>query len=177
MKLALHWGSLLIGLQLTLIVAYWLVERNRNIGTAGLSTRPPRIVDMAVPHLTLRRPDGTIEPMRSPKRPTLVHVWATWCRPCREELPALLSLPSERSVDVVAIALDEDWGDVERFLGGRDARYVVLGNSSEVERILGLTHLPVTFLLRPGGSRAIARFDGARDWSDEPFVTAYVSAR
>lgn len=175
MKQALRWVSILVGLQLALVVAYWLVERNRTMGATGLSTRPPQIVDMGVPHLTLRRPDGTIEPMRSPRRPTLVHIWATWCPPCREELPSLLSLPSNRAVDVLAIALDEDWAEVERFLGGRDAPNVVLGNPSEVERVLGVTTLPVTLLLLAGEGTPVRRFDGARDWSDKLFVGAYLT--
>lgn len=43
-------------------------------------------------------------------RVVLVNFWATWCRPCLEEIPALLELQSElreRGFDLVAVSLDE----------------------------------------------------------------------
>ncbi|MFQ5635995.1 MAG: TlpA family protein disulfide reductase [Gammaproteobacteria bacterium] len=43
-------------------------------------------------------------------RVVLVNFWATWCRPCREEIPALMSLQEElgeRGFDLVAVSLDD----------------------------------------------------------------------
>ncbi|WP_428261514.1 TlpA family protein disulfide reductase [Haliangium sp.] len=130
---------------------------------------------MAMPALTVRRRDGGAVALAPFARPTLVHVWATWCPPCRAELPGLLALPSEHAVDVVAIALDDRWGDVDRFLDDLDASSVVLGSSEEVERVLGVRSLPVTFFVQADG-RISLRFDGARDWTDEAFVEAHVEA-
>lgn len=160
--------------QASLIGLYWLVEHQRAPSTVeSLGTAPPQRIDMAMPTLTIRRRDGGSVELPSSGRRTLVHVWATWCPPCRAELPSLLELQSQHEVAVVAIALDESWDEVERFLGDVDSSKVVLAASEDVERALGVRDLPVTFLLEENGRLAL-RFDGARDWTDEAFVQTYI---
>lgn len=169
-----RWVLAGIALQLVAIGLYWFVEDRRRPKTAEtLSTRPPTRVDAELPSLSFRRRDGTIVELQSPSRNTILHVWATWCPSCREELPGLLQLPKEHPVDVVAFALDESWDDVDRVLGDLDATNVYLASAEEVERALGVRRLPVTFLLRPSG-KVDLRFDGARDWADDAFVHAFL---
>jgi hypothetical protein len=76
-------------------------------------------------------------------------------------LPGLLALPTEHAVDVVAIALDRESADGERFLSELDASKVFLADGSEVQRALGVRNLPVTSLLY-NGNRIALRFDRAR---------------
>ncbi len=173
MNRSARWVLTVIAVQAATLGAYWVVERQRvhqPSSARALGTEPPQRVEMSMPPLTLGRRDGSTATMSPLARPTLVHVWATWCPPCRAELPALLALPNGRAVDVVAIALDKDWADVERFLDGQAGSHVFLGNGAQVERALGVRSLPVTFLLTPGESRVALRFDGARDWANESFI-------
>lgn len=166
-----------LAVQAMLTGVYWLVEHGRVPERAehrSLGTEPPQRVDLAVPQLDVRKRDGSRVDLRAPLRPTLVHFWATWCPPCRAELPGLLALPDEHSVDVMAVALDDDWADVERFLDGLPMSGVLLGEASEAERVLGVRTLPVTFLVQPNG-RISLRFDGARDWTDVAFLQALAS--
>ena len=177
MRRSARWALTLIAVQGALLGTYWVVERHRAgepNATQALGTEPPQRVEVSMPQLTLRRRDGSTVRMSPPARPTLVHVWATWCPPCRAELPALLALPTEREVDVVAIALDQDWAAVERFTDGEAMSRVFLGDAAQVERALGVRGLPVTFLLMPGESRIALRFDGARDWANESFVERWL---
>ena len=174
MKRSTRWVLAAVALQAALFGLYWLVEQQRNSeADPSLETDPPQRVDMALPPLTIHQRDGSTVDLRLSSRPTLVHVWATWCPPCRAELPGLLELPTDHAVDVAAIALDEGWPDVDRFLGGIDSSNVLLGDSDEMERALGVRQLPVTFLLQANG-RIVLRFDGARDWTDEAFVKTYL---
>ncbi|ACY14020.1 TlpA family protein disulfide reductase [Haliangium ochraceum] len=186
MTRALRWACALIAVQAALIGAYWLVEQRRapardagaevgsDVGAeAVLGTQAPQTVDIAMPRLVVRARDGGRAPLPTPTRPTLVHVWATWCPPCRAELPGLLALPAAYPVDVVAIALDEDWRDVATFINGLSDNQVVLGDTVEVMSELGVHALPATFLVEPGGRMAL-RFDGARDWSDAAFLRSWM---
>ncbi|MGD8859546.1 MAG: TlpA disulfide reductase family protein [Myxococcales bacterium] len=163
--------------QAALAGVYWLVERHRP-PTPGdaLGTQPPRRLDMPMPALTVVRRDGSRAELAAGDRPTLVHVWATWCPPCRAELPSLLALPSHLDVAVVAIALDESWDDVEDHLKGPAPASVVLADRHHVRDALEARSLPVTFLLDRSG-RLTLRFDGTRDWTDDAFLRTHLGRR
>lgn len=166
---------MIAAVQVALVGIYWLIEGRRSPdrrAEAKLSTAPPQRVDGLMPPLSLRAHDGTRHDLRDVDRATLVHFWATWCPPCRTELPGLLSLPQEAPVDVMAIALDEDWSDVERFLDGPPPATVFLADSSEAEAAFGVRTLPVTYLIEPGRLLRL-RFDGARDWGDSGFLKVW----
>ncbi len=177
MKKTARWILAAIALQAVLIGVYWIIEHQRThrLGASeNLTTDPPHRVDLRMPSLTVRRQDGSQTVIASVARPTLVHVWATWCPPCRAELPGLLALPDHHSVDVTAIALDDEWTEVERFLDGISATNIFLGDAREIEDALGVRTLPVTFLVQPD-SRITLRFDSARDWTDASYVESWVS--
>lgn len=162
--------------QATLMGLYWLVERERpspERPSPALSTAPPQQVNGRAPPLSLERPDASHIELGVRHRPTLVHFWATWCPPCRDELPGLLALQEKRGVDVLAIALDGDWAVVETFLDGEPEADVVLGDARKVEQALGVRSLPVTFVMGPD-ARFRFRFDGARDWTDPRFLDTWL---
>src|SRR5690606_3075079 len=102
---------------------YWLVEKERPHASAteALSTAPPERVRGNLKPLSLRTRDGTPLVLNQQGSITLLHFWATWCPPCRAELPSILALPDEHGIDVMAVALDEEWSQVDRFLDGRSS--------------------------------------------------------
>jgi len=174
MKRTARWVLVIALLQAVLVGAYWLVEHRRaSMTEERLGTEPPVRVDGPMPSLAVVHRDGSRGELSTRGRRTLVHVWATWCPPCRAELPGLLALPSHHDIDIVTISLDRSWGDVDRFLGDLDSPSIVLAASEDVERALGVRTLPATFLVTAAGRFAL-RFDGARDWGDEVFVRTYV---
>ena len=176
MKRSAGWIVGFVLVQAALLGGYWLVSRQRGARDGpALGVEPPQRVSMPMPTLTLRRRDGSELPLASTGRRTLIHIWATWCPPCRAELPGLLALPTRRGVDVVAISVDESWDDVDRYLGDLDSSNIVLAAGEAALQSLGVTHLPVTFLLETDG-RITRRFDGARDWNDEAFLRAHLPA-
>ena len=167
-----------VAAQALLIGVYWLVEHRRpqeGLPSPDLSTAAPQRVDGSVPALSLRARDGNPVDLPAVRRPTLLHFWATWCPPCRTELPGLLALSEseEQPLNVMAVALDEEWASVDRFLSGRRASSVLLGNAAEIERALGVRTLPVTYLVGPRGQLRF-RFDGARDWTDSAFLRTWM---
>lgn len=109
----------------------------------------------------LRRPSGTdLRLKEALGQRLLLHFWATWCEPCRTELPQLLDLASPRTL---LVSLDEAWPVVDHFFDGEVPQQVVLDAAGEAKRAFGITTLPDTYLLDATG-RPLARFHGPREW-------------
>jgi thiol-disulfide isomerase/thioredoxin len=162
----------LIALQVALVLIYREIERRRHAAPAATSLAATAPIEhdrldgaAPAPALAARRADGTVVDLAAVRgRPVLVHFWATWCAPCRDELPTLLATDDALGgqVTVLAIATDEDWDTVRHFFAGDIPPAIALGPRSH--RAYGVTGLPATFLVSPTG-HLLARIDGARTWS------------
>lgn len=154
-------AGIALALQLSAIAVYRAVERSRADDEAEplrheLLSGAPRGGDAR-----LQSASGGVTQLRSFAEPILVHFWATWCEPCRRELPQLLALERPR---VVLISLDDGWPVVRHFFEGNVPDSVLLDFEGGARTAFGVTTLPDSYLLGRGG-RPIARFHGPRSWS------------
>lgn len=105
-------------------------------------------------------------------RHVLVNFWATWCAPCRKEMPMLAELQREFGGDafeVVTIATGRNSvPTIERFFEevGVDNLPVYLDPKSKLGRDMDVLGLPITVILDPEG-REIARMRGDAEWNSE----------
>ncbi len=156
--------------QLALYGVYRLVEASREgPQTSAVTTAPPVVTTSETGTLVVEDLDGHATNLGALEHPTIVHFWATWCEPCREELPALLDLADAGQIRLIAVALDDGWAPVHEMLGGRQSPSLALGSPSAAKRQLGVRTLPVTFLVDVGGVVRL-RADGARNWRSAEFV-------
>lgn len=129
-----------------------------------------------IPDVVLERIDGARGVPLSDYRGRLLvlNVWATWCKPCREEMPSLerLSRAGDDGIVVAGLSVDADRNLLLEFLrkhGITFANYSDPGSRvSQTE--LGVDSLPQTLLVAPDG-RLLGRIAGAREW-DSPVVRA-----
>jgi len=87
-----------------------VTEQSQQESTDEGRSSPPRTIPTDLPNISLADRDGVKRALSEWKgRPLLVNFWATWCGPCRREIPLLKTLRHERAADgveIVGIAVD-----------------------------------------------------------------------
>ena len=99
---------------------------------------------------------------------TLVNIWATWCLPCRVEMPAMERVYRElapRGFKIAAVSIDEGSPDDVRAFGQKlDLSFDLLQDrSTAVQQIFQTTGVPESFLINKDGI-IVKRIIGAHDW-------------
>src|SRR5207247_478192 len=107
----------------------------------------------AMPAYTAKTLGGTPYDLASEKGSVvLINVWATWCGPCRFEIPELQKMHDEfgkRGFKVVGVSVDEgETKDVKQFVTDQKMTYpVVLDPEGRIANLLATTVLPTSVLL------------------------------
>lgn len=89
--------------------------------------------------------------------PTVVTVWAVWCTPCRDELPALQALMEGHggAVEVVGVNNGDDPGAASAFLDSLGVSYTSYRDpQGRLTSALGVVSLPATIIVLPDGEIA-----------------------
>ncbi|KFI07572.1 TlpA disulfide reductase family protein [Massilia sp. BSC265] len=128
-------------------IAIWLG------GTLALQAFAPPHAPM--PELSVRRLDGAEVPLRSFQgKPLVVNLWATWCPPCRREMPALAAMQRKRpDVGFVFVNQRESAATVQAFLAAQGLRMenVVIDPAGQLGARTGSVGFPTTLFYDPRG--------------------------
>jgi len=97
----------------------------------------------------------------------LVNFWATWCKPCEEEMPAMERLYQalhEEGFQMIAVSVDEDRAEVETFQQQMALSFpIAMDPERAVARAYQTMGFPESILVGRDGS-VIERYVGPRDW-------------
>lgn len=102
----------------------------------------------------------------------VLNFWATWCAPCRVEMPTLSALQSELGGDrfqVVTVAVGRnDPVAMDQFFAGIGVTNLPLFRdpTQALSRDMGVMGLPITVIIDPAGME-IARLQGDADWNSD----------
>ena len=107
----------------------------------------------------------------------LLNFWATWCPPCREEIPSMVRLNQSmagKPFQMLAVSIDEGGKDaVERYFKNSGLVLpALLDTDHRISGRYGTTGVPETFVLDKKGV-ILKKVVGGMDWSD-PQVIAYL---
>jgi len=110
--------------------------------------------------------DQPIDLKKYKGKTVFINFWATWCKPCREEMPSIQEAMKRLKDDKIEFffASDETTEQIEEFKAAHNYNfnYVKVENLSEIN-IMGL---PTTFIFNPNGELVFSEM-GYRKWDDE----------
>lgn len=100
----------------------------------------------------------------------ILDFWATWCPPCRAEIPNFVELQKEygkQGLVVIGVSLDEGGVDgVAAFAKSQGVNYpIVMGNQDIANSYGGIEAIPTTFVIDPSGN-IVAKHEGFTDKSE-----------
>jgi thiol-disulfide isomerase/thioredoxin len=130
----------------------------------------------AVPEVTFEDASGTKRQLADFKgKVVLLNLWATWCAPCRHEMPTLDRLQARLggpSFAVVALSIDRSGPTVvQPFYESIGIKHlaIYLDTTGRMARNLGALGIPTTLLIDSDG-REVGRAAGALDWDSAAVV-------
>jgi peroxiredoxin len=136
---------------------------------------PPVGRGSRAPEFSLPRLGGA-EPVRLADlrgRVVLVNFWATWCRPCEDEMPAMQRLYETlggSGFELLAISVDEDPALVEGFRDRLGLTFpILLDPDQRVARGWQTFRFPETLLVGPDGV-VVERYVGPKEWDAVAYV-------
>ncbi len=107
----------------------------------------------------------------------LLNIWATWCVPCRKEMPTLERLHAALGgpdFEVVALSIDRSMDAIHKFFAevGIQRLAIYRDSSAKAPRQLGVVGLPTTLLINREGLE-IGRLIGPAEW-DAPEIAEFI---
>jgi len=157
------------------VVAAWL----------GRDSYRPVMAGEPAPHFAATTLDGQERSLQDYRgKVVLLNIWATWCPPCREEMPSMQELSEKLTgtdFEIVAVSVDAEnvgglgWGgnlggDVPAFVDELGLTFPILRDPSGlIADTYQATGLPESFLIGRDGL-IYRKVPGGTDWSDERYV-------
>lgn len=132
---------------------------------------PPPELGQPAPDFTLRDTTGKVWKLSDLKgQVVFVNFWATWCPPCREEMPAMQKLfeamPKDRFKMLAVLSNDDPAVAVNFAAKGGFTFPILVDPSSEAGQAYGLTGVPETYIVDKQGILR-QKYLGPRYWDSE----------
>jgi peroxiredoxin len=139
-------------------------------------TRPPRIGSSA-PDFTVFDTDRKVTLSQLHGKTVVLNFWATWCPPCVEEMPSLLTMQQrlkDKGVTVLAVSVDADENAYHRFLKDHNVNLLTVRDPDQKSnRLYGTFKYPETYVIDRDG-KVRRKFIGPVDWN-QPEVVEFLS--
>jgi len=150
-----------------------------NAGEAGPPPLPGKIVRFrageAIPELTVVDPEGVQLDLATIDEPVLLNLWATWCAPCKVEMPLLDNLAGELKDEVRVLTVSQDIQGAEKVVPFFEQQgFANLEPWMDTQTELGVTLadgglLPTTVLYDAKGIE-VFRVAGDYEWDSEEVI-------
>tara|TARA_B100000287_G_scaffold320181_1_gene304047 strand:+ start:231 stop:746 length:516 start_codon:yes stop_codon:yes gene_type:complete len=102
----------------------------------------------------------------------ILNFWATWCAPCKDEMPSLDKLQVKDDIFIFPINMEEkNLKNTDKFYKDLNIKNlnVYFDNGLKLVKVFGLRGVPTTIILN-NNKEMVARISGSIDFSDEKFI-------
>jgi cytochrome c biogenesis protein CcmG/thiol:disulfide interchange protein DsbE len=146
-----------IGILLIVIAILFMAAPKPTGNTESLSAVVPAAVNYAAPELSLQNIDGETKSLTDYRdQVVLVNNWATWCPPCKAEMPTLAAYYNEHSAAgfiIIAIEAGDALDGVSQFAQSRNLKFQVwLDPNGESLKVFGNGSLPNSYVIDRSGT-------------------------
>lgn len=102
-----------------------------------------------------------------------INFWATWCPPCRAEMPSIeklyLQFKDNKNFVLLMVDMDDDYPKSRKFLDKKDFNMPLFTPASSIPENMFAGSLPTTVVVNKAG-QIVFRHEGAGDYSNEKFL-------
>jgi thiol-disulfide isomerase/thioredoxin len=101
-----------------------------------------------------------------------VNLWATWCPPCRAEIPSIENLASKVDKEKAAfimLSLDENFEVAKQFAKAKDLKVPVYYPAEKLPALFNTDGIPATFIFNESGD-LVKQNNGAEDYDTEEYI-------
>lgn len=146
------------------------------VSSTVFSAEKPRLLEEPIPapSFTLQDIDGNTHRLEDYRgQVVVVNFWATWCPPCREEMPSMERAWSElqkHNIAMLAINVGEDVDTIFTFTGNYPVTFpLLMDRDSKVINEWPVRGLPTTYVLDKQG-RIVYQVIGGREWDSPEMI-------
>ncbi len=165
--------TVVVGIGSLLLIGYWMI-RSEEVVFSPVPTLPDvsNLSSYGQPDADWRvkGTDGEVIRLGDLRgQPVFVNIWATWCGPCVEEMPAIGRLYAQLHDQGVGflVVSEEDEDTVRKFVAEQNLAFPVYISSESLPSELETSGIPATFILDGAGTIVFKR-TGAAEWDAEP---------
>ena len=170
---------LILGCAFLLLASRDLDSQERSAKSYFAEFNIEALSEKSAPAFHLRTVAGdTVSLEKLKGRIMILHFWATWCKPCRHEMPALESLfkeSRELPIAILGISIDEKQDSLKIAPALIEIGITfpnALAFSGMVSKAYWTWGIPVTYIIDPNG-HFVGRLRGSRDWAS-PQMLAFL---
>ena len=103
----------------------------------------------------------------------MLNLWATWCQPCRAEMPSMQKMYNNyknKDFTIIAVSQGENLNTVKNFSNSNHYNFpIFIDKNNEIARSYSTGSIPTTYLINKQGY-LIAQFIGGREWNSKEAI-------